>query len=46
MPVQTPYASRFRANPAFENGRAEMQRAIGKRPWRRAAQRERWAPEK
>jgi len=32
--VQTP-------NPAFENGRADKQRAFGKCRWRRAAQRER-----
>jgi len=30
--VQTP-------NPAFENGRADKQRAFGKRQWRRAVQR-------
>jgi len=30
-------------NFAFEYGRAEKQRALGKRRWRRAAQRERWA---
>ena len=31
------------ANPAFKNGRADRQRAFGKRPWRRAAQRDRYA---
>ncbi len=29
------------ANPAFESGRADKQRAFGSRPRRRAAQRER-----
>ncbi len=28
-------------NPAFESGRADKQRALGSRPWWRAAQRER-----
>jgi hypothetical protein len=28
-------------NRAFESGRADKQRALGLRPWRRAAQRER-----
>jgi hypothetical protein len=31
------------SNNAFESGRAETQRAFSWRPWRRAAQRERWA---
>jgi hypothetical protein len=30
-----------RYNNAFENGRADKQRAFGERPWRRAAQRKR-----
>ncbi len=30
-----------RPNPAFESGRAEVQRALSFRSWRRAAQRER-----
>ncbi len=30
-------------NPAFEHGRADKQRAFGKRQWRRAVQRNRWA---
>jgi hypothetical protein len=29
-------------NYALENGRADKQRAFRLRPWRRAAQRERW----
>ena len=33
-------------NPAFEHGRADKQRAFGKRQCRRAAQRKRWASSK
>ena len=32
-----------RPNRAFENGRADKHRAFGLRPWRRAAQRGRYA---
>jgi hypothetical protein len=39
--ASTPYAEP--PNYAFENGRADKQRAFGKRPWRRAAQLERSA---
>jgi len=31
------------SNGAFESGRADKQRGFGLRPWRRAAQRERYA---
>lgn len=37
--------SRVSSNSAFESGRADRQRALCLRPQRRAAQRERWAPE-
>jgi len=39
--MRSPCYENLPSNPAFESGRADKQRALGLRPRRRAAQRER-----